>query len=73
MLPHSVLFTAVYFTSMFRQNCTQYTPPYAYIKYTTNNSNKDVINFIANVDNGIYRIKVMAEEEKQRLRQRVVS
>ena len=43
------------------------------LKYTTINSNKDVINFIANVDNGIYRIKDLAEEEKYRLKQRVVS
>ena len=42
------------------------------LKYTTNNSNKDVIYFIANVDNGIYRIKDLAEE-KNRLKQKAVS
>ena len=43
------------------------------IKYATNYSNNDVINFIANVDDGIYRIKDLAEEEKHKLKQRVVS
>ena len=42
------------------------------LKCTTNSSNKDVINFIANVDNGIYRIKDSTEEEKLRLKQIVI-